>query len=261
MPRNVKLTVEYDGTPFKGWQRQPGNETVQGTLEAKLSEMCGHKVSLLVAGRTDAGVHALGQVCNFQTTSRHRPADFKRILNQLLPHSIRVARSVLVPATFHATYQAHAKLYRYVIRNTPEYSVFDRSFYHHVRLPLDVAAMRRAAKHLVGTHDFSSFRGPSGRERDPMRTLYDVRVVKQGPWVRIEFRGKSFLHQMVRILSGTLVYVGLGKIHPEDLPRILAARDRKKGGPTLPPNGLVLVRVFYDRKPVKRPSEDALGDE
>jgi tRNA pseudouridine38-40 synthase len=261
VPRNVKLTVEYDGTPYKGWQRQPGNETIQGTLEAKLSDMCGHQVSLLVAGRTDAGVHALGQVCCFHTSAKHTPSEFKRILNQLLPHSIRVVGAAKVPARFHATYQAHAKIYRYIIRNTPDYTVFDRSFYHHVRMPLDVSAMRRAAKHFVGTKDFSSFRGPSGRERDPMRTLYDVKVIKKGPWVYLEFRGKSFLHQMVRILSGTLVYVGLGKIQHSDLPAIFESKDRKRGGPTLPPNGLFLVKVFYDRKPASRQKAESSEDE
>jgi tRNA pseudouridine38-40 synthase len=255
VPRNIRLTVEYDGSPFHGWQRQPGHETIQGTFESKLTDLCGHDVSLLVGGRTDAGVHALGQVCNFKTTSKHSVKDFKRILNQLLPHSLRVVSVAEVSPKFHATYQAHAKLYRYVIRNTPDYTVFDRAFYHHVRLPLDVVAMRRAAKSLVGTKNFSAFRGPLGRDRDPMRTLYQLRVVKKGPWVYLDFRGKSFLHQMVRILSGTLVYVGLGKIRPEDIPAIIESKDRKRGGPTLPPNGLVLVKVFYDRKPHSKKSD------
>lgn len=254
--RNVRLTVEYDGTPYKGWQRQPGSETVQGTLEAKLSEVCGHGVSLLVAGRTDAGVHALAQVCNFTTSSRLSAKDFHRILNQLLPHSLRVTKVDFVPAGFHATYQAHSKIYRYVIRNTPDYTVFDRDFYHHLRLPLDLAAMRRAAKGFVGTHDFSAFRGQAGRDRDPLRTIYGVKVLKKGPFVHLEFHGKSFLHQMVRILSGTLVYVGLGKIRPDDIPDILRSRDRKKAGPTLPPNGLFLVNVRYGRKKAEKKDVD-----
>jgi len=253
--RNIRLTVEYDGTPFRGWQRQPGNETVQGTLETKLTELCGHPVSLLVAGRTDSGVHALGQVCNFKTTSRLSVPDLRRILNQLMPHSLRVVSVAEVPAKFHATYQAHAKLYRYVIRNTQDYTVFDRHFYHHVRLPLDVAAMRRAAKHMVGTKDFSAFRGPLGRDRDPKRTLYRLRVLKKGPDIHLEYYGESFLHQMVRILSGTLVYVGLGKMRPQDLPGIFESKDRRRAGPTLPPNGLFMVKVYYDRKPARQKSD------
>jgi tRNA pseudouridine38-40 synthase len=212
-----------------------------------------------VAGRTDSGVHALGQICNFHTTSRLSVTDFKRILKQLLPHSLRVVAVAEVPTRFHATYHAHAKLYRYVIRNTQDYTVFDRHFYHHVRLPLDVGAMRRAARHMVGTKDFSAFRGPLGRDRDPKRNLYRLRVLKKGSEVHLEYYGESFLHQMVRILSGTLVYVGLGKIRAEDLPDIFAAKDRRRAGPTLPSNGLFMVKVYYDKKPTRKKKD--VGDD
>ena len=140
------------------------------------------------------------------------------------------------------------KLYRYVIRNRPDYTVFDRGFYHHIRLPLALGLMRRAAKMLTGTRDFSSFCGQLGRDRDPMRTLRRVSVLRRGPNVYLDFYGESFLHQMVRILAGTLVYVGLGKIRPEQIPAILSAKDRRKAGPTLPPYGLFLVQVRYGGK-------------
>ncbi len=253
MERNIRLTVEYDGAPYQGWQRQPGHPTVQGVLESKLSVLCGHAVSLRVAGRTDAGVHALGQVCNFHTTSRLPVARLFRVINQLLPHSVRVTRLREAPAVFHSTYHARAKLYRYVIRNARDYTVFDRGMYHHVRLPLSLSAMRAAARCLTGKRDFSSFCGISGRDRDPVRDLKRITVRRKGPWIRLDFYGVSFLHQMVRILAGTLLYAGLGKFKPGDIPRILAARDRKASGPTLPPNGLFLVRVDYPSvlKPVR----------
>ena len=259
LERNFRLTVAYDGTPFKGWQRQPGKPTVQGVLEEKLSAVCGHPVSLLVAGRTDAGVHALGQTCSFHTTSRLGPARLGLVLNQVLPHALRVTRARVVPKNFHATYHAKAKLYRYVIRNRNDYAVFDRDWVYHLRRPLDLGKMRKAARHLVGRHDFTSFCGISGRDRNPVRDLKRIRIAKKGPNVLLEYYGVSFLHQMIRILTGTLVYVGLGKIDPGAIPGILAARDRKQAGPTLPPTGLFLVRVDYPTTfpPVKnKPREE-----
>ncbi len=252
--RNIRLTVEYDGTAYSGWQKQPQAPTVQGVLEDRLKLICGHPVDLLVAGRTDAGVHALGQAANFHTSSPLPVKRIHRVLNQLLPHDIRVVKAQEVPATFHATYHALAKLYRYVIRNAKDYTVFDRHTYHHLRLPLDLLAMRRAARHLVGTHDFTSFRGTLGKRANPKRTLMKIEIKKKGPDVLLEFTGESFLHQMVRILSGTLVYVGTGKIAPGDIPSILKSRDRKKAGPTLPPNGLFMVKVSYPQTfpPVKK---------
>ena len=176
------------------------------------------------------------------------------VLNQLLPHDIRVVEVSEVPSTFHATYHAQSRLYRFIIRNAKDYTVFDRHLYHHVRLILNVAAMRKAAKLLEGTHDFTAFRGNLGKWAHPKRTLLKARVKKHGPDIVLEFLGKSFLHQMVRIMSGTLLYVGLGKFKPEDMVSILKSKDRKKAGPTLPPNGLFLVKVFYPKvfPPVKK---------
>ncbi|HJT25045.1 MAG TPA: tRNA pseudouridine(38-40) synthase TruA [bacterium] len=252
--RNIRLTVEYDGTAYSGWQKQPQAPTVQGTLEERLKLICGHPVDLLVAGRTDAGVHALGQTANFHTRSPLPVARIHQVLNQLLPHDIRIVKAEEVPSTFHATYHAKAKLYRYVIRNAKDYTVFDRHTYHHLRLPLDLSAMREAARHLIGTHDFTAFRGTLGKRANPKRTLMKIEIKKKGLDVVLEYTGESFLHQMVRILSGTLVYVGTGKIKPEDIPAILKSKDRKKAGPTLPPNGLFMVRVFYPKTfpPVKK---------
>ncbi len=252
--RNIRLTVEYDGTSYSGWQKQKEAPTVQAVLEDRISKVCGHPVDLLVAGRTDAGVHGLGQTANFHTTSRLPVPRIRKVLNQLLPHDIRIAQAKEVPSTFHATYHATAKLYRYIIRNTGDYTVFDRHTYHHFRRPLDLRAMKKAAKFLIGTHDFTAFRGTLGKWADPKRTLMRVTVKKQGPNVVLDYFGKSFLHQMIRILSGTMLYVGTGKFKPEDIKDILKSKDRKKAGPTLPPNGLFLVKVFYPKvfPPVKK---------
>lgn len=245
--RNIRLTVEYDGTAYSGWQKQPQAPTVQGVLEDRLMRICGHPVDLLVAGRTDAGVHGLGQTANFQTTSKLPTKRIQKVLNQLLPHDIHIVRAQDVPVTFHATYHAKAKLYRYVIRNSQDYTVFDRNTYHHLRLPLDVVSMKKAAQHLIGTHDFTAFRGNLGKRANPKRTLMKIDIKKQGHNVVLDYLGVSFLHQMIRILSGTLVYVGTGKFKPEDMKVILRSKDRKKAGPTLPPTGLFLVKVFYPK--------------
>ncbi|HXL73057.1 MAG TPA: tRNA pseudouridine(38-40) synthase TruA [bacterium] len=243
--RNIRLTVEYDGTAYSGWQKQIQFETVQGTLEEKLKQVCGHLVDLLVAGRTDSGVHALGQTANFHTSSTLPIAKIQDVLNHLLPRDIHVVKVQEVPETFHATYHAKAKLYRYVIRNTKDYTVFDRNTYHHVRTTLDITAMKKAAKFLIGTHDFTAFRGTLGKWANPKRTITQIKIQKKGDEIILEYMGVSFLHQMIRILSGTLLYVGLGKLKPGDMKEILKSKDRKKAGPTLPPNGLFLVKVYY----------------
>ena len=245
--RNIRLTVEYDGTAYSGWQKQLQSETVQGTLEDRLKQVCGHPVDLLVAGRTDSGVHGLGQTANFHTSSTMPIAKIQDVLNHLLPRDIRIVKAEEVPDTFHSTYHAKAKLYRYVIRNTKDHTVFDRHTYHHVRSALDVAAMKKAAKLLIGIHDFTAFRGTLGKWANPKRTIIKIAIQKKGDEIILEYTGVSFLHQMIRILSGTLLYVGLGKLKPEDVKDILKSKDRKKAGPTLPPNGLFLVKVYYPK--------------
>lgn len=245
--KNIRLTVEYDGTAYAGWQKQAQSPTLQSTLEERLRKVCGHPLDLLVAGRTDSGVHALGQTANFHTSSALPVQRIHTVLNQLLPHDIRIVSAKEVPETFHATFHAKARLYRYVIRNSADYTVFDRNTYHHVRPLLDVQAMARAGRELQGEHDFTAFRGTLGKRANPRRNLIKVTVKKKGHDIFMEYLGESFLHQMVRILSGTLLYVGLGKFKPEDMKSILLSRDRKKAGPTLPPNGLFLVKVFYPR--------------
>ncbi len=245
--RNICLIVEYDGTAYSGWQRQNQIATVQGTLEDRIKRVCGHDVDLLVAGRTDAGVHGLGQTANFLTSSKLPAGKIQSVLNHLLPRDIRIVKAREVPENFHATYHAKAKLYRYIIRNTKDYTVFDRNTYHLIRQKLNVGTMKKAAKFLLGTHDFSAFRGSLGKKANPKRTLSKIQIRKKGSDIILEFTGVSFLHQMIRILSGTLLYVGLGKMKPEAVKEILRSKDRQKAGPTLPSSGLFLVKVFYPK--------------
>lgn len=241
------MTVEYDGTEFAGWQRQRHARTVQGVLEAALSEIAGHPVSLLAAGRTDAGVHALGQCANFRTRCALSAERFRVVVNRILPRSVRIRDMREAHPNFHATCHAKGKLYRYVIRNAPEHSVFDRHFHYLETRPLSTAAMRRAARPLVGTHDFSAFRDALGADRDPVRTVRAIRVRRRGTTIAVEVEGESFLYHMVRILAGTLLYAGLGKFSAADVEAVLKGRDRRRAGPTLPPQGLFLVRVSYPR--------------
>lgn len=251
-----KLTISYLGTGFSGWQRQEdGIASVQKTIEDAVFSFCGQRVTLHVAGRTDAGVHARGQVAHLDLAPGKKPwdgAEIARALNALLrPAPVAVIEAVSVAADFHARFGAVNKLYSYTIVNRPAPPVLDRETILHVRRKLDIGAMRAGAAHLIGHHDFSTFRASECQAKSPMRTLdrldiglsaYDSCGEK-----RITFlaEGRSFLHHQVRNMVGTLLLVGEGKWSPEDVAVALAARDRTRGGPTAPPQGLCLERVDY----------------
>jgi len=256
--RNIKLTIAYDGTDFSGWQSQPGQTTVQGTLNDVLEKLTQRRLVTYAAGRTDAGVHAAGQVVNFRTQSGLSAEEFLHACNALLPPSIRVNAAEEVGPEFHSRWDALAKTYRYRIFRG---RVVPPSLWRYVQQDareLDFAAMAEAARHFVGEHDFTSFAASTGseeddRERTTIRTIYRsewLRVACTDPrggaeeWIYV-VRGKSFLRHMVRKMVGTLVEVGRGKIAPEDLPELLALRDRSKSGPTMPPHGLCLESVEY----------------
>ncbi|WP_124726432.1 tRNA pseudouridine(38-40) synthase TruA [Staphylospora marina] len=243
--KNIKLVIGYDGTDFSGFQRQPGQRTVQGTLEEALSRLTGEPVELHGSGRTDAGVHAIGQVCNF-LTSRPIPAHkYREILMRMLPRDIVVRSSEEVPADFHARKSAHWKTYRYRIDTRPVPDLFLRRFRTHLPWPVDIAAMERAAAHLTGTHDFTSFCSPKTQVEDKVRTIYRFDVREEAGGIFMEVTGTGFLYNMVRILAGTVYEAGRGRLDPDRIPTILAARDRTAAGPTFPPEGLCLVKVGY----------------
>ncbi|MCS6862544.1 MAG: tRNA pseudouridine(38-40) synthase TruA [Abditibacteriales bacterium] len=243
--RHIKIVVEYDGTDFHGFQRQRGDRTVQEELEKAASHVMQEPTTIVAAGRTDAGVHARGQVCVFRTRNRIPIARVPVALNSVLPRDVGVKSAEEVPATFHPRYDAVSRVYRYTIDNHRMPSVLLRRFAYHVRERLDVEAMQRAANFLVGTHDFSSFQASGSEMGGSVRHLYAIRVRRRGGIVTITLEANAFLYMMVRNIVGTLIPVGRGDLTPEDVKRILDARDRSHAGPTAPPQGLCLVKVKY----------------
>lgn len=242
----IKLVIEYDGTAYSGWQRQDKEISVQQVIEDALLSLTGEKTVLHSAGRTDAGVHALGQAAHFDTQSRIPADKFSFALNTILPPDVRIRDSGEAGAEFHARFSAKCKHYRYVIQNSPHASAIERDHSMHVPLPLDTDKMRRAAAHLVGEHDFSAFTSMQLRVRSAVRTVYGIEITRENSFVRIDVTGNGFLYNMVRIIAGTLIYVGIGKLEPEDVAVILESRDRRKAGITAKPQGLFLVEVRYE---------------
>ena len=245
MPR-YKLTLEYDGTGLVGWQRQAKGSSVQQLLEQAVKRFCGAEVTVHGAGRTDAGVHALGQVAHLDLPRAASPETIRSALNQhLKPAAVTVLAVEPVADTFDARRSARGRVYRYRILNRRAPPALERGRVWHVGPALDAAAMQRAASLLVGRHDFSSFRDSLCQARSPVKTLDALEVVRDGDEIRIEARARSFLHHQVRNMVGTLKLVGAGKWQAEDVARALAAKDRRAGGPTAPPDGLYLVAVIY----------------
>jgi tRNA pseudouridine38-40 synthase len=244
----VKLILEYDGSRYAGWQRQPDQPTIQEAVETALFHLTQETVSVIGAGRTDSGVHALGQVASFRIERKWNPREWMRGLNARLPDDVTVRSVFLVSDDFHARYAARGKLYEYRILNRPERPALDRAYLWHVHKPLDPSAMERAASHLVGLHDFTSFEGALTDNEDPVCNLRQLSLVREGDLIRILAYADRFLKHMVRAIVGTLVEVGHGKRAPESLKPILAAKDRAAAGRTAPPQGLFLVRVDYDEE-------------
>lgn len=241
----VKLILEYDGTAYAGWQRQPHQPTIQEAVETAIRQVTQQHVPVISAGRTDAGVHALGQVASFRIDRVMTPREWTRALNAHLPKTIAVHSATLMPDTFHARYSAKGKLYEYRLVNQASRPALDRQYCWHIHKPLNDATMNHAALALVGSHDFSSFQTQPTDNDDPICRIEHLTVYRQGHTVRIEAYGNRFLKQMVRSIVGTLVEVGLGTRPPQSLTTILDARDRSTAGKTAPPQGLFLMRVDY----------------
>lgn len=245
--RNVKLTLEYDGTNLSGWQRQANAPTVQQHVEDALSHMTGAPVVVTGASRTDAGVHARGQVCNFRTRSPIPIRGFLCGLTPWLPAAIAVVDASDVPASFHARRSARGKHYRYTVLTRPQRSPLRRRVVWQRPRPLDVTTMRAAASHLIGEHDFEAFRAAGCSARHAVRRISSIEIhEREDDTVVIDVHGNAFVRNMVRIIAGTLVEVGEHRRDPDDLPGILASRDRRRAGQTAPARGLCLVRVLYD---------------
>jgi tRNA pseudouridine38-40 synthase len=245
--RNIKLTLCYDGTDFHGWQRQPNLRTVQQVLEDALEPLNGGPTIATASSRTDAGVHALGQVIHFLTAAKHSPETYVQALNAILPRDVRVTEAEERPQAFHATLDAKSKRYRYVIDNGPIASPFQLRYAWHVRPPLDRRAMSEAGHALLGRHDFHSFETGWPNRTSSVRTIMDLSVDRSGAFVTIEVEADGFLYNMVRSIAGTLMKVGAGRRPRAWVAEVLAAENRTEAGPTAPPQGLFLVKVQYER--------------
>ncbi len=244
---NYRLTIQYDGTRFDGWQRQGNTDnTIQGKLEEALFQVTGERAELHGAGRTDAGVHALGQVASVRLERDVPPEELRRGLNRLLPGDIAVTAAEEAGARFHARLNATGKTYRYAVRLGDVPDVFRRRFQLQLDEKLDLAAMEEAAALLTGRHDYRSFCGNKKLKKSSIRTVDAIVLRRRGDDLTFTFHGDGFLYHMVRILTGTLLEVGRGERPPGDMPAILAARDRAAAGATAPARGLTLVEVDYN---------------
>lgn len=244
--RNIKLVVQYEGTGYAGFQVQPNARTVQGELEKQCAVVGGHEVRVVGAGRTDAGVHALGQVVSFRTEGTVPTERIPAALNSLLPGDIVVTAAAEVPEGFDARRAAKAKVYRYTILNRQAPSAFLRHLAWHVPAPLDLGAMVEASACLQGERDFASFAASGGTPGSSVRTVRRLDWRRAGDLVVCTLEATAFLYKMARTMVGTLVEVGLGRRQPAQVEQILAARDRSAAGPTAPPQGLCLVRVVFE---------------
>lgn len=244
--KNIKCRVTYEGTRYQGWQRQESSDnTIQGKLELLISRMCGEKVEIQGSGRTDAGVHSLGQIMNFHTSSEMKKEDMMSYMNQYLPEDIAIVEIEEVSERFHSRLNAKGKQYSYRVWNSSVPNVFWRRYSHMVEQPLDVAAMEKAASYLLGEHDFKSFTSTKKGKKSTVRNIRSIEIQKDGELLTFTFMGDGFLYHMIRILMGTLLEVGTGSRSAEEIPQILAAGDREKAGGLVPGKGLVLEKVFY----------------
>jgi len=244
--RTIKLVIQFDGTRYHGWQTQAGDRTVQKTLEEALSRILNRPVKIYGAGRTDAGVHAFGQAAHFKTDSPMDLARLKKALNSILPPDIVIVNLSEVDSAFHARYSARSRAYRYLIWNSPDRLPFLCAYAWHIPHRLDLAAMRSAARHLIGTHDFSSFQASDRKRVNPVRTVLAIRLTKRFRHLIVfEIRANAFLKHMVRNIVGTLVSVGSGRMTVDEFRRVFEKRDRTAAGMTAPAHGLFLKGVEY----------------
>ncbi len=244
--RNIKLTIEYDGKDFNGWQKQPNKLNIQGNIEKVISEITKEEIELIGSGRTDAGVHAIGQVANFKTNSNIPIEKFAIAINSRLKKSIIIKKAEEVPERFHSRYNCKKKTYRYIINNSDMGSAIYRNLEYNIKMPLNLENMKKASKYFEGEHDFSAFKASGTSSKSSVRTIYSADVKKENERIIIELTGNGFLYNMVRIISGTLVEVGLGKIRPEEIEDIIDSKNRQMAGKTLPPYGLYLLEVNYN---------------
>lgn len=247
---NYKLTIQYDGGRYKGWQRLgKGEATIQEKLEYVLSELTGESTELIGSSRTDAGVHAFAQVANFKTEKNLPEAELKAHCNHYLPQDICVTEAARVPESFHARYHAKAKTYLYQVWNRPYQNPFLRKYSMHVKDTLDVELMKQAADYLVGKHDFTTFSNAKSKKKSMVREIYAIHIEEANGLIQIRVTGNGFLYNMVRKLVGTLLNVGLGDLTPDVVPQLIASKERNQSGWTAEACGLFLESVTYEKEP------------
>lgn len=244
--RNIKMTVEYDGSRYKGFQRLKDNDmTIQGKIETVLSKMTNEDIEIIGSGRTDMGVHALGQVVNFKTNSTDSIEKMQKYLYEYLPEDIVIRNIEETSERFHSRYNAKSKVYLYRIDNNKFHSTFNRRYSYHVEKKLDIDLMIKGSKFLIGEHDFTSFASSKSKKKSNIREIYSIEIKKNKNLIEIYIEGNGFLYNMVRIIAGALVDVGLGKKSPEDIKTMLEAKNRVKASDTAPSKGLFLYKVNY----------------
>ena len=243
--RNIKLIIEFDGSGFCGWQRQPKGRTVQREIEIAIFKATGEEVQINGSSRTDAGVHAKAMVANFFTNSTIPGDKFREAINVRLPEDVSIVKSEEVNEDFHARYSSSGKSYSYTIVNRYERLSLGHQYLYHYRYNLDIERMRKACEYFIGTHDFRAFMSPGSSIKTTVRTIKDLHIEHDGDHIKIFITADGFLYNMVRIIVGTLLKVGNNKLEPEDIKSIIEEGNRKRAGMCVPPNGLILEKVFY----------------
>lgn len=251
--KNILLVVEYEGTNFSGWQKQIGERTVEEELKKSLDKATGEDIKIIASGRTDRHVHAKGQVVNFKTQKNIPGENYKKLMDFLLPNDISISNSYEVDLSFHSRFDAIKRKYKYLIYRRELPNALVRNWAYHFPYRLKVSDMKEASKALIGTHNFKAFKA-SGENDDKInmiRTIYDIDIIENGDFLEVIIEGNSFLHNMVRIIVGTLVYIGTGKIEKKEIENILKSKNRKLAGITVGAQGLYLERVYYNKNYIR----------
>lgn len=243
--KNIKLTIEYDGTNYNGWQKQKQGKTIQESIEKAIGKIVKEEVSITGSSRTDSGVHAKGMIANFMTESRVPPERFREAINTKLPDDIAIIKSEEVPLEFHSRYNSKGKTYCYTLINRREKVALLKNYVYHVVEPLDIKLMEETCKYFIGKHDFSAFKTNGSSVKTTVRTISDLHIEQDEEFIKIFVTADGFLYNMVRIIVGTLVEVGLGKKKPEEVLSAINTGNREESGHCAPPNGLVLEKVYY----------------
>ncbi len=243
--RNIKLTIQYDGTNYCGWQSQKNGIAIQDVIEKHLKKILNEKIKLIGSGRTDSGVHAKGQIANFKTSSNLPPGKIKKAINKNLPKDIVITKAVTTKESFHAQYSPKSKLYRYALSSKDTISPFNRNYVAKIPYKLDLGIMKKEAKTLKGKHNFSAFEGARSKRESAVRSIKDINIKKKNGSVYIDMESDGFLYNMARNIAGTLIEIGRGYYKPGAMKKILKSKNRKNAGPTAPAKGLCLMKVKY----------------